>query len=120
MEMNDDVMNMAKGWVVCYEDGTILTEYDRDGNERPWTSIPKVGIKSFSLKWYNKHWSFYGKEPYFQNKRGWIVPVPGLEQAPNIEERCIGYWEGNNKVTYRVNELTGQMRMEVETIGKEG
>jgi len=54
MDINDAVMSMAKGWVVSYNDGTVITEYDKDGNETNWKKVPKVGIKSLSLKWHSK------------------------------------------------------------------
>lgn len=119
MDINDAVMNMSKGWVVHYEDGTILTEYDFVGNSTDWREVPKKGIKSLSLKWYGKHWSIYGKDIYLQKKRGWVIPVFGLEQEVSVQSRSIGYWEGNNKIFYQVDEQTGQMKMVVETIGKE-
>jgi hypothetical protein len=118
MDINDDVMNLARGWVVQYEDGTIITEYDLEGNERNWKKIPKNNIKSLSLKWGSKHWTIYGKEFYIQYKRGWVTPVPGRNLVPNVEYRCIGYWEGNNKVIYKVHEATGKMEMIVESIDK--
>ena len=31
MDINDDIMNMPKGWIVSYTDGTIITEYDKYG-----------------------------------------------------------------------------------------
>ena len=117
MDVNDDVLNMPKGWVVSYEDGTIITEYDRDGKECNWRKIPKVGIKSVSIKWYGKHWTIHGKQHYFQKKRGWVNPaIPGAQEA-NVETRCIGYWEGNDKIMYVVDEITGDMKIVVESIG---
>lgn len=116
MDINDDIMNMPKGWVVHYHDGTIITEYDRDGNQRDWRSVPKTGIKSLSLKWHNKHWSIFGKSIYLQKKRGSIIPLSGIEQEPTVEYRYIGYWEGNNKVFYRVEEETGKMSIVVENM----
>ena len=114
MDVNDDVMNMAKGWVVHYNDGRIVVEYDLEGNQRDWKKVSKTGIKSLSLKWYNKHWTLYGKELYLQKKRGWIIPIEGVDQEPNIQYRYIGYWEGGKKIFYRVDEQTGQMSMVVE------
>lgn len=119
MDMNDDILNMPKGWIVQYEDGTIITEFDREGNETNWKKIPKKSIKSVSLKWYNKFWTITGKDNYLQKKRGWIIPVAGIDQHPNIEYRYVGYWEGNDKVYYRVDEVTGQMKMVVENIAGE-
>ena len=118
--MNDDIMNMPKGWVLQYDDGTIITEYDKNGTQTDWRSVPKVGIKSLSLKWNSKHWTLAGKSIYIQKKRAWVVPCPGVNQRPNIEYRYIGYWEGNDKIYYEVNEATGKMRMVVETIERKG
>lgn len=115
MDMNDEIMSMAKGWIVHYEDGTIITEY-KDGQHMEWNKIPKKGIKSLSLKWHEKNWTLYGKENYIQKKRGW-VPWQSGELEPTTQYRYIGYWEGNNKVLYRVDDKTGEMKMEVESIG---
>ena len=114
MDVNDDIANMPRGWVVHYEDGRIITEYDKEGNETEWKKVPKRGIKYLSLKWHNKHWTIHGKDIYLQKKRGWVIPRAGVEQEPVIEYRYIGYWEGANKVFYRVNEATGRMNMIVE------
>lgn len=115
MDINDDVLSMPKGWVVQYEDGTIITEYDRNGEQRDWRRVPKKGIKALSLKWNNKHWTIHGKETYIQKKRGWVNPALGT-QEPNVQFRYIGYWEGNDRVFYRVEESTGNMNIEVESI----
>jgi len=115
MDINDAVMNMPKGWVVQYNDGCMITEYDIDGKQRDWRTVPKQGIKSLSLKWYNKHWTVHGKSTYLQKKRGWITPMEGVDQEPNVQFRYIGYWDGADRVFYRVDEGTGQMQMEVET-----
>lgn len=117
MDVNDDVLNMPKGWVVQYENGSIITEYGRDGSQRDWRKIPKKGIKSLSLKWLSKSWTISGKEVYLQKKRGWIIPGSSAVE-PNVESRSIGYWEGNNKVFYQVDEETGVMKIVVETIGE--
>lgn len=115
MDINDDIMNMPRGWVIHYTDGRILTEYDRKGNQLDWKKAPKVGIKCLSLKWYNKHWTIAGKSNYIQKKRGWINPISGLDQEPNVQYRYIGYWEGRDKILYRVDEITGEMKMIVES-----
>lgn len=116
MDINDAVMSMPKGWVVCYEDGRIITEYDQNGEEVRWASIPKTGIKSLTLKWNDRHWTIPGPGPFIQFKRAWIIP--GMTEGV-IQYRCIGYWEGNDKVIYRVDENTGKMTPIVESITKE-
>ena len=114
MDINDDILNMPKGWIVQYEDGTIITEYDRDGRAKDWREVPKVKIKSLSLKWYNRFWTIHGKDVYLQKKRGSVVPQAGVEMEPRIEYRFIGYWEGSERVYYRVCEHSGQMSMIIE------
>jgi len=114
VDINDDIMNMPKGWIVHYDDGRIITEYTTNGKQRDWRDVPKVNIKSLSLKWHNRFWTLHGKGIYLQKKRGWIIPVQGVDMEPNIQYRFIGYWEGDNKVYYRVDEHTGQMLMVVE------
>lgn len=118
MDINDDVMNMSKGWILQYEDGTIITEYDKNEKQTDWREVPKKGIKSLSLKWNSKFWTLQGKEIYLQKKRGWISPVAGRDLEPNVQYRFIGFWEGNNKVYYRVHEQTGRMDMVVEECGE--
>lgn len=115
MDINDDTLSMAKGWVVKYEDGKIITEYDRNGAQINWRMIPKVNIKSISLKWFTKNWTITGKEIYLQKKRGWVAGASG-DLEPSVQYRYIGYWEGNDRVFYRVDELTGVMVMVVETL----
>ncbi len=114
MDINDDVLSMAKGWIIAYNDGTMLTEFDRNGVEREWRKASKKNIKYVALKWNHKNWTIQGREHYLQKKRGWVNPaVPGY-QEPNIQYRYIGYWEGKNKVFYRVDEQTGDMKIMVE------
>lgn len=117
MDINDAVMSLSKGWVVCYNDGKIITEYDQNEVETSWRSVPKNNIKSLSIKWMDRHWTIPGPGPFIPPfKRAWISP--GMSQSI-IEYRCIGYWDGNNKVIYRVDEQTGKMSILVETITKE-
>ena len=111
----DRVQHMDKGWAVLYEDGRIITEIDPDGTPHDWNTVPKRSIKELTLKWYDRTWSIAGKSIYLQFKRAWITP--GMAESI-LEERCIGYWEGDNKVVYRIEESTGKMRMTVETISK--
>lgn len=113
--MNDDILSMPKGWIIHYTDGTIITEYDRNGVQSSWRRVPKVGIRSLSLKWNTKFWTVSDKECYLQKKRAWVTPQPG-EQEAIVQYRYIGYWEGSDKVFYQIDELTGQMKMVVDTI----
>ena len=109
--INDSIMNMPKGWIVVYNDGTVITE-----NDSNWYSIKKKNIKILALKWNTKFWSIRDKSVYFQFKRGSVLISPGGSTS-NVEcvERCIGcYDESGSKVIYRVNERTGQMRLDVE------
>lgn len=113
MDICDSVLSMPKGWVVSYNDGRIITEYDQNGEQTEWRSIPKVGIRSLSLKWYDKHWTISGKNDlYIQKKRAWISP--GMDQSV-LKYRYIGYWDGSDQVLYQVEEATGQMKIIVKS-----
>jgi len=96
---------MDKGWIVEYEDGTVITE-----EEKHWHDIPKTDIKRLSLKWGPKIWSMEGKKYYTQKKRATIVPG----SDPQIEFRYIGYYDNGIKVWYRVEENTGRMEVVTE------
>lgn len=111
MAVDPKMYSMEKGWIVEYEDGKVVSEYDDKGNRVDWKKVPKRNIKSLTLKWHNKHWTITDKKIYIQCKRAWISP--GMS-VPVIEERKIGYWDGSSKVMYCVNENTGEMRMKVE------
>jgi hypothetical protein len=100
---------MKRGWVVKYADGTIIKEIEMD-----WKQIPKIGIVKLSLLFDGKRWDIHDKPAYVQKKRASVVP--GFPDSFTIESRSIGYYEGNKKVWYTVDEFTGQMRMEVQEI----
>jgi len=107
--IDDTIANMARGWLVVYDDDTQVTESQMD-----WSEVDKKRIKILALKWYNKFWTIRGKTAYIQMKRGWVPMVVGIDLEPFCEERCIGYYEGKNKVLYRVNDRTGQMTLDVQ------
>jgi len=111
MAVDPYMYHLEKGWIVEYEDGTVIPQFDNDGVETRWLRVPKRGIKSLTLKWHNKHWTITGKSIYIQFCRAWISP--GMSEHV-VKERCIGYWDGPNKVVYRVDEATGNMKMTVE------
>ena len=98
-----------RGWVVEYADGTIINE-----EQEEWTKIPKLGIKRLSLHFDGRQWNIEGKDVYYQKKCASVVP--GIPDSFQIESRSIGYYEGNNKVLYTVDENTGRMNMEVKVV----
>jgi len=100
---------MKRGWEVKYFDGTVINEKQMD-----WKEIPKVGIVQVSLLFDGKRWDIYDKPAYVQKKRASIIP--GTPESFTIESRSIGYYEGNEKVWYTVDEFTGQMKMEVKKV----
>lgn len=96
-----------RGWEVQYEDGTTINEEQSD-----WKNIPKKGIARLTLHYDGRMWNICDKEFYFQRKRASVVP--GFGDSFRIESRSIGYYDGNSKVMYTVNEDTG--RMTIETV----
>jgi len=100
---------MRRGWVVKYENGTVIKEKDME-----WRRIPKTGIVKLSLLFDGKRWDIHDKPAYVQKKRASVVP--GVIDSFRVESRSIGYYEGNKKVWYTVDEFTGQMKMEVQKI----
>ncbi len=97
---------MRRGWEVEYEDGKIIKE-----NQKEWREIPKIGIKRMTLHFDGKRWDLSGKDAYTQKKRA--SQAPGDAASFVIESRSIGYYEGNKKVWYTVNENTGMMNINV-------
>lgn len=97
---------MRRGWAVEYADGNIITE-----KEMSWKDIPKVNIIRLTLHYDGRRWDIHNKVAYVQKKR--CSMVPGIKESFSIESRSIGYYEGNKKVMYTVDEFTGQMKMEV-------
>jgi hypothetical protein len=107
--MDDKMMNLSCGWFVVYKDNSVVTEEETD-----WGKVRKGEIKMLGLKWFDKFWTISGKTAYIQFKRGSVSFSPsGISRDIRCEERCIGYYEGNKKVIYRVNERTGRMTPEV-------
>ncbi len=111
MDLNSLAAHMDKGWIVIMEDGSHYLETTPQGQETDWKKVPKRGIKSLHLKWHDKMWSIVDKGIYLQFKRAWISPGMAV---PVVEVRCIGFWEGDCKVIYRVDDSSGQMKMVVQ------
>lgn len=99
---------MRRGWQVELKDGTILEELDTE-----WNKVPKINIKRLTLFYDGRRWDLFDKEAYLQKKRGSIVP--GISDSFRVEARSVGYYEGNKKIWYTVDEDTGRMDISVET-----
>jgi len=97
---------MRRGWEVEYSDGTTIKE-----NQMDWKNIPKIGIIRLTLHYDGRRWDIHNKIAYVQKKRG--SAIPGDPTSFRIESRSIGYYEGNKKIWYTVDEFTGRMKMEV-------
>lgn len=98
-----------RGWEVEYADGTTINE-----EQAKWTDIPKLNIIRLTLRYDGRQWDIDGKEVYFQKKQASVIP--GIPNSFQIESRSIGYYEGNSKIMYTVDEHTGRMQMEVKDI----
>lgn len=104
--MDDKLMNLSKGWFVVCNDESLIIEGEMD-----WLKVKKGEIKILGLKWHDKFWTISGKTAYIQLKRGsaGFSASGDMDSSITCEERCIGYYEGELKVIYRVNERTGKM-----------
>ncbi len=99
---------MKRGWEVEYKDGQVINESQRD-----WYKLPnKQNIVRLTLKWDGKRWDIRDKEAYIQQKRAMSAPSAEPREGFVIA-RYIGYYEGNKKILYKVDEFTGQMTLEV-------
>ena len=102
---------MQRGWILLYEDGSVLRESEAD-----WRTTNKKGISALRLRWHDRVWEIKGQERYIQFKSG-SVTVGQTE--PTIHSRCIGYLDNDGGgVVYRVEELTGRMKIETLESGK--
>jgi len=100
---------MRRGWEAEYKNGRVIKE-----TEMEWIKIPKVDMIRLTLRYDGKQWDIHNKLAYVQKKRASMVP--GVAESFVVESRSIGYYEGNQKVWYTVDEFTGQMKMEVVDI----
>ena len=98
---------MTRGWVVELDDGQILSEENTE-----WKKVPKIKIKKLSLLFDGRRWDLSDKQAYFI--RNSASMVPGIQESFQIEKRTIGYYEGAEKVSYTVNELTGEFKMSID------
>jgi len=106
-------IKMARGWVVQYNDGSVIYE-----SEMPWKKLPnKKNIRRVILKWEDRLWSIDDKEHYtVPTTRGYVDVNSGAISGPSTHSRAIGYYdlENNCKVYLRVEEATGKMEYETE------
>jgi hypothetical protein len=112
VSIDDKFMNFSVGWIVEYEDGTVIYEGDKE-----WREVPKKGIKTLSFKWHDKLWAISGKENYVQFKRGYVAfsPSGGFGATPTLSQHCIGYYdEKGRKVIYRIDDASGNMNLDVK------
>ena len=111
VNIDDSFMNFSKGWIVEYKDGSAVYE-----GELSWKKVVKKNIAALLLKWHDRLWCIRGKENYLQFKRGFVTlsSSGSLSSNTTLAERCIGYYdECGRKVIYKVNDQTGEMKMEV-------
>ena len=100
---------MRRGWEVEYSDGTKIREDQKD-----WKKITKNNIVRITLHYDGRRWDIHNKKAYTQKKQASVIP--GIPESFVVESRSIGYYEGNQKIWYTVNENTGAMKMEVINI----
>lgn len=100
---------MKRGWEVELQNGQVIQE-----SQMSWKKVPKKDIVRLTLKYDGREWNLVNKEAYFQKKGGSMVP--GVKESFAIEKRVIGYYEGVSKISYVVNEATGQMSLKVEEL----
>jgi len=96
-----------RGWSVLYQDGSTATEADTD-----WKAVKKNQINKLSLCYDGRKWELVSKGGYLQKKQASMVP--GMPETFRVESRSIGYYDGNSKIWYTVDELTGAMKINVE------
>ena len=109
--MNDKIMNLDKGWIVIYKDGSVVVE-----GEMGWSKVVKRSVASLHLKWYDRFWDLVGKDSYvcFQ-RRSVSLSLTSSPQASEIAARCIGFYdEFGRKIIYAVNEHTGKMSLRIK------
>jgi hypothetical protein len=93
-----------RGWKVVLIDGSVMSE-----DTCLWKNVPKMKIQTLSLLYDGRQWDLEDKEAYFVLNRSSMVP--GFSGSIQVEDRGIGYYEGDTKILYTVNEMTGRFTM---------
>ena len=99
-------MNRYRYWEVELSNGDIIRE-----GQMEWKQVPKKAITRLSLFFDGRRWDLSGKEAYFVKYRASMVP--GIQESMRLERRTVGFYEGNTKVCYHVDENSGRFYMEV-------
>ena len=105
----DTNINHFRGWEVELKDSRVINE-----SQMQWTEVPKLDIVRLTLRYDGREWNISNKPEYYQKKHASVIPsIPG---SFRIESRSIGYYEGDIKILYTVDEHTGRMKMEIKDI----
>ncbi len=105
----DTNINHFRGWEVELSDGRVINE-----GQMEWTEVPKQEIIRLTLRYDGREWNIDNKSEYYQKKQASVIP--SIPESFQIESRSIGYYEGNSKVLYTVDEHTGRMKMEIKDL----
>jgi len=97
---------MRRGWEAELRDGKVMQE-----KEYAWKEVPNRDIVRLTLYYDGRRWDLRNKQAYFVKNRASMIP--GINESFRIERRCIGYYEGADKVHYIIDERTGKFSMEV-------
>jgi len=95
---------MANGWIATYTDGRTIQE-----DEMEWQSLPKQGISRLSLRVNDREYHIDGPQQGWIQFKSAYIDMGGEHQ---ISSRVIGYYDGPNKIYYRVDEFTGELKIE--------
>lgn len=97
---------MRRGWEVELQDGTILSE-----ETNTWKEVPKKKIKRLTLHYEGRRWDLQDKEAYFVRNTASMIPC--INESFRVEKRRIGYYEGDTKVVYELDEFSGEMKIKL-------
>lgn len=98
---------LFRGWEAELKNGNVI----REGESLGWKEIPKKDLVRLSLLYDGRRWDLKAKQAYFV--RTTASMVPGVNESFQVEKRCIGYYEGADKIHYIVDEFTGAFNLEV-------
>jgi len=120
MPYNSEKINLLPGgWYCVLNDGTVHTE-----EEIAWLDIPnKRDIKLVGLKRMNKYFELENKQPYFApgetHMKELTLVETQLVTKSTLVGWFIGYYDGAEKVYWRVDAETGKNWYERVSIGQQ-